>query len=346
ILYCHLYYMQFFVLHTVYSIEMAVLGLQRKDSPKASSQCNNKEKIEQTAVCKNIKRKRNKNKNKNKLGVVCMCGMEVIVMIYGSVTTDKLNTWLNRRAERMDNERLKRNGRSAKVRLWNSNWFAPNGSYFYIRQVFELIRNCRELRKRVKRPVLRHRGQQYQLFHPRCAVAHSTPFDAFWSSHKAKLKQQLASILGCYVLDKSEDHMAMLLDQHCCRNRSYVDMITNYLKRLEQKHNNNNNNKNRNNNIKKTNEDTAKHKTHVPKISICHYSLFFIPKQITTITRLQMWSHKENIRKNVNSPFCLLSYVKYVHFDINSSLSKKIMTKNDNVLDSSDLIEQMVNRSH
>ncbi|ETO34551.1 hypothetical protein RFI_02542 [Reticulomyxa filosa] len=75
--------------------------------------------------------------------------MEVIVMIDGNVTTDKLNTWLSRRAERMDalrelNERLKRNGSICEsVFVDSSNWFAPNGSYFYIGQVFASIHHCR-----------------------------------------------------------------------------------------------------------------------------------------------------------------------------------------------------------
>ncbi|ETO07121.1 hypothetical protein RFI_30270 [Reticulomyxa filosa] len=69
-------------------------------------------------------------------------------MMDSNVSTDKLNIWLNHRAEQMDalrelNERLKHNELACRsVFVNSSNLFALNGLYFYIRQVFALIQNC------------------------------------------------------------------------------------------------------------------------------------------------------------------------------------------------------------
>ena len=71
-----------------------------------------------------------------------MCGLDLIVFIDANVTNNKLDTWLSRRAQRVEklysiNYRIK--STKGGIDGYEYIWYAPCGSYFFCGQIFESL---------------------------------------------------------------------------------------------------------------------------------------------------------------------------------------------------------------
>eukprot|EP01084_Bolivina_argentea_P292408 502682_1 len=71
-----------------------------------------------------------------------MCGLKLIVFIDANITNNKLDTWLSRRAERVEqmyaiNHKIKTN--KGNIQGFTNMWFAPCGAYFFCGQIFESL---------------------------------------------------------------------------------------------------------------------------------------------------------------------------------------------------------------
>eukprot|EP01083_Nonionella_stella_P126763 383843_1 len=83
-----------------------------------------------------------RKRTKNLVNRCRSCGFELIVFVDANITNNKLDTWLSRRAQRVEklyamNHKMKSN--KGNIQGFNNTWFAPCGAYFFCGQVFESL---------------------------------------------------------------------------------------------------------------------------------------------------------------------------------------------------------------